>query len=158
MSLSIPPASADLSPGDDRIAGGQSSDSLQGYGGNDTILVRWGNDPANGGADGDQFVIDGRYINNGDAHTITDLNFAEGDSIEFRFMDAGTFDNAIDPANDLFVYNNGTKSQFDSVEDIFEANANGVMTAVEDGFGSAVLSVTVGGNSLTLTIEGLDLI
>lgn len=148
----------DPSPGDDNLVGTGNDDSMLGYGGNDSILMRYGNDTASGGTGADQFKLDGRYVNNGDAHRITDLNFGEGDFIEFRFMNAGTFDNSVDPANDLFVYNNGTKSRFDSIGDIQEAAAHGMMSATDDGFGGTVLGFTVAGEAVTLTLDGISLL
>ncbi len=144
--------------GNDVFVGSAADNAWYGYTGSDQFTLRYGNNTAIGGPDGDAFIVDGRYINDGDAHTITDLNFGAGDYIEFRFMDTDTFDNSIDPANDLFVYNNGTKSRFDSIEDILDAHDNGVMTAADDSLGGTMLSVTVGGNALTLTLDGLDVI
>ena len=147
----------DPSPGDDTFVGGGGNDDMSGYGGNDGFLLRWGNDTATGGTGADRFTIDGRYVNNGDSHTITDLNFSEGDYLEFRFMDNGTFDNSVDLANNLLVQNSGSKVRIDSVADLVEVNDHGIMTGADDGFGGTVFSVSVGGNLLTFTLDGWDI-
>ena len=157
-SLNIPVGPVDLSPTDDVLIGWLGDDTMNGYGGDDRITFRIGDDTATGGTGADSFILDGRKLFDGESHTITDLNFGEGDNLQFRFMDIGTFDDALDPVNDLFVYNSGRVSTFDSVEDILETHANGVITAADDGFGGTVLSITVAGNALTLTLDGLDVI
>ena len=148
----------DPSPGNDNFVGTGADNIFNGHGGDDDFLLRWGDDTAIGGTGADAFTIDGRYVNDGDDHRIVDLNFSEGDVIDFRFMDTGTFDNNVDPSNHLFVYDNGAKSQFNSVADILEAHNNGVMTAADDGFGGTILSVSVGGDQLTITLDGWDII
>jgi len=157
--LGIPAAgTTDLSPGNDTLIGTGGDDKLMGFGGSDTMLMRFGNDLAKGGTGADLFRLDGRYVNDGDAHVISDLSFLEGDTLEFRFFDAGTFDNALDPLNDFFIANNGATARFDSIEDILEADANGVLTAADDGFGGTLLTVAVSGNQLMLTLDGLDIV
>ena len=148
----------DLSPGNDVVLGSANNDQMFGWGGDDELLLRWDQDTANGGDGADTFILDGRYVDDGDAHVIEDLNFADGDTLIFRFMDAGTFDDAADPGNDLAVANSGGTATFDSVADILEAHANGVMTAADDGFGGTTLSLTTCGDSFTVTLDGLDII
>ncbi len=144
--------------GPQNIIGSQFDDVMLGSSGDDEFLLRYGKDTVTGGSGADFFKIDGRYANEGDSHTIRDLDFSEGDVIAFRYMDAGTFDNSVDPSNYLYVWNNGTKARFDSVEDILEAHANGVMTAADDGFGGTILSLAVGGMHVSLTLEGWDIV
>jgi Ca2+-binding RTX toxin-like protein len=153
-SLNIP---VDPSPTDDTLVGTSANDILNGYGGDDLITLRFGDDTATGGTGGDRFILDGRYINDGDAHTITDLNFGEGDRIEMRFMDVDTFDNSLDPTNQFTVQANGTKGIFTTVEDLLEMSLNGVITGADDGFGGTLLTGTVGGNMFTLTLDGIDI-
>jgi len=155
--LNLPGPGDDLSPGNDLIVGGVNNDDMRGWGGDDQIVMRHGNDTAIGGTGADQFIFDGRYVDNGDSHTVKDLSFAEGDTLVFRFMDAGTFDDTLDPVNDLDVTNTGATATFDSVADILEADANGVLTGADDGFGGTVLSITAGGNALTVTLDGWDI-
>jgi hypothetical protein len=150
--------SPDLSPTDDVVVGTAFDDDMRGWGGNDELLMRFGNDTGNGGAGSDQFVFDGRYLNDGDSHIVQDLNFAEGDTLVFRFMDAGSFDDSLDAGNDLAVSNGGANAIFDSVEDILEADKNGVLTAADNGFGSTDLSIVAGGNALTITLDGWDIV
>ncbi len=157
-SLGIPAGAPDLSPGNDLLIGTGGDDSLLGFGGDDTLLMRFGMDTAKGGAGGDLFRVDGRFVNDGDAHTIADLSFVDGDMLEFRFFEPGTFDDGADLLNDLFTANNGGTARFDSVEDILEADANGVLNVTDDGFGGTLLTVSVGGNQLMLTLDGLDIV
>ncbi len=101
----------DLSPGGDTLIGSVDSDDLRGWGGNDTIFMRYGDDTVIGGDDADQFIFDGRYLNDGDNHTIQDLDFSEGDSLLFRFTQPGPYDQTFE----LF-----------SEADIADADANGL--------------------------------
>ena len=66
-----------------KLLGGKQADTLEGGKGDDTILLRWGNDTAEGNKGADNFILDGRYTNEGDAYEILDLNFKEGDTITF---------------------------------------------------------------------------
>jgi Ca2+-binding RTX toxin-like protein len=150
-------AQPDPSPTDDTLTGTGADDTMFGHGGDDGFLLRCGSDTATGGTGADRFTVDGRYVNPGDAHRITDLNFAEGDFLDFRFMDVGTFDDSVDPGNFMLVQNGGAKATIDSAADLLEAHANGVLTGADDGFGGTVLSVSVAGKPLTLTLDGLDI-
>ncbi|MCA8882139.1 MAG: 5'-nucleotidase C-terminal domain-containing protein [Rhodobacteraceae bacterium] len=69
------------------LIGHVKDDVLVGQGANDIIHLRYGMDTGTGNGGADLFVFDGRKVKPGDAHTITDLNFGEGDSVEFRFFD-----------------------------------------------------------------------
>ncbi len=144
--------------GSQNFIGSRYDDVMVGSVGDDQFLLRYSNDTVTGDKGADIFKIDGRYVYDKDAHTITDLDFAQGDMIEFRFMNCGTFDNDVDPWNDLRAWNNGGWARFDSVEDIVEADANGVITAADDGFGGTILSLTVGGQDLSLTLQGWDIV
>ena len=149
--------SADLSPGDDTVIGTVHDDDMRGWGGDDQLVMRFGNDTGVGGTGGDAFVFDGRYINNGDAHTVQDLDFSEGDTLVFQFMDAGTFDDSLDAGNDLAVTQSGATATFDSVADIVEADANGVLTGADNGLGGTILTVAVGGDTMNVTLDGWDI-
>ena len=149
--------STDYSPGDDMIVGGANDDIMYGWGGDDELVMRYGNDTGVGGSGSDQFVFDGRYLNNGDSHRVQDLDFSEGDSLVFQFMDAGSFDDTVDPANNLAVSNAGGTATLDSVADIQEAVANGVMTGADNGSGGTLLSIDAGGNTLNVTLDGWDI-
>jgi len=72
-----------------KLTGSRSSDRMEGGSGDDTILLRYGADTATGNGGADQFVIDGRYMGNGDSHEITDLDFTEGDTLLLRYMESG---------------------------------------------------------------------
>ncbi len=149
-----PPPPPDPSPGNDTLAGGGGDDDMFGYGGNDGILLRYGNDTTTGGTGADRFTMDGRYVYDGDSYTITDLDFSEGDYLEFRFMDNGTFNNGVNPSNHLLVQNNGSKVRIDSQADLIEVHDHGVMTGADDGFGGTTFTVSVGGDLLTFTLDG----
>ncbi|MEM8956732.1 MAG: choice-of-anchor I family protein [Pseudomonadota bacterium] len=75
---------------DERFVGTRADDSFDGEGGADTFLLRNGNDTATGGADADSFIFDSRYVGTGSEHTVTDLNFGEGDQLVLRFFGGGT--------------------------------------------------------------------
>lgn len=133
----------DLSPSDDTLIGSVDNDDLRGWGGNDTIIMRWGNDTATGGEDADQFVFDGRYLYDGDAHTILDLDFSEGDSLLFQFTQPGPYDQTFE----LF-----------SIADIAEADSNGLLSASDNGNGGTDLTLDIAGNTMVITLDDLVLI
>lgn len=135
--------SVDLSPGDDTLIGGSNNDDLRGWGGNDTIIMRWGNDTATGGDGADQFVFDGRYTNNGDSHTILDLDFSEGDSLLFQFTQPGPYDQTFE----LF-----------SIADIVDADSNGLLAATGNGNGGTDLTLDIAGNTMVITLDDIVLI
>ena len=80
------PAPAPADP-DRKIVGGGGGDTMTGGSGDDEFVLRFGNDTATGGAGADAFIIDWRYRDAGDAHTLTDLDFEDGDEIAVRFFD-----------------------------------------------------------------------
>ena len=45
----------------------------------------------------------------------------------------------------------------DSNADILEAAANGVLAGADDGNGGTLLTLGVGANTVTLTLDGVDL-
>jgi len=135
--------SVDLSPGDDTLIGGSNNDDLRGWGGDDTIIMRWGNDTATGGEGADQFVFDGRYTNNGDSHTILDLDFSEGDSLLFQFTQPGPYDQTFE----LF-----------SIADIVDADSNGLLAATGNGNGGTDLTLDIAGNTMVITLDDIVLI
>ena len=139
---------------DDDLRGDNNDNTILG---GDRITFRFGDDIATGGTESDRFILDGRKVLDGEAYTITDLNFGEGDRLEFRFMDAGTFDDSIDLTNSLTVQAGGFYSIFTPVEDILETDGNGVITGASDGFGGTILTGMVGANTFTLTLDGIDI-
>lgn len=74
-----------------RLMGYANDNFLIGGTGDDRFLLRWGSDTALGGAGADSFVIDGRYIDDGDHHRIEDLSFSDGDAVWLRNFDFKTF-------------------------------------------------------------------
>jgi hypothetical protein len=145
----------DPSPTDDVFQGTQDNDVFNGYGGDDTFWIRYGDDTITGGTGADTFFVRADQVNDGDHYTITDLDFASGDTLEFRFFDSDTFDNAVDPTNDLFVASH--RAIFDSIEDIGEAVANNVVLLSAGLNGEAILTLPAhGGDNLTLTLESVS--
>ena len=136
-------ADEDLSPGDDTLTGGVNNDDLRGWGGDDTILMRWGSDTATGGDGADQFIFDGRYLNDGDAHTILDLDFSEGDSLLFQFTQPGPYDQTF---------------ELSSIADIADADSNGLLSAAGNGNGGTDLTLIVAGNTMVITLDDIVLI
>ena len=80
--------------GNDRVIGHRDADTLIGGADSDTLLLRWDDDAGTGGTGTDHFILDGRYVSDGDAHVITDLDIGNGESLIFRFFEAGTFSDA----------------------------------------------------------------
>ncbi|MCR9089481.1 MAG: Ig-like domain-containing protein [Rhodobacteraceae bacterium] len=68
--------------------GTKGDDNFDGMNGNDSFLIRGGSDTVTGGLNADTFIFDGRYVGSDSLHTITDLDFAEGDALTFRFWNA----------------------------------------------------------------------
>lgn len=64
--------------------GGKGDDMLVGTASDDKILMRQDEDIATGGAGADQFILDWRFHSDGDSHTITDFDVAEGDYLLLR--------------------------------------------------------------------------
>ncbi|TDL90516.1 Ig-like domain-containing protein [Meridianimarinicoccus aquatilis] len=115
---------------DQVLIGGNRDDVLIGGTGNDTLILRLGEDSGTGGAGADTFRFDGRYAEPGDTHTITDLNFAEGDIIEFRAFAGRT--NITSQADLQFYVDNG----FASVTPGSGGALNVTMQGFADNFGS----------------------
>lgn len=68
--------------------GTKGDDNFDGMNGNDSFLIRGGSDTVTGGLNADTFIFDGRYVGSDSLHTITDLDFAEGDALTLRFWNA----------------------------------------------------------------------
>ena len=145
-------------PGNDVLIGKFGNDDLNGYGGADTLWFRIGDDTATGGTGADTFILSGNMVTSNHNHAITDLNFAQGDVLEFRNFNTVTFNDDIDPTNSLFIGQSGGKARLNSNEDLLEALANGVLTGADDGNGGTVLSLNYNSHTVTLTIDGLDII
>lgn len=82
-----------------KFTGTTADDDFAGGAGADEFLFRLGDDTATGGAGPDTFIIDARFAREGDAHLITDLDFAEGDVLLLRFFDNTPI--TVDSAEDL---------------------------------------------------------
>lgn len=89
MMLTLWGQSLSLVPGQ-TLHGGQGDDTLDGDAGDDKLLMRFGEDSLTGGGGADMFIFDGRYMAaSGDSHVITDLTFAEGDTLHLRSLADG---------------------------------------------------------------------
>lgn len=80
---------------DDLILGKSGDDLLYGMGGNDQLYSGPGNDVLFGGAGRDQFVFDGRALEEGDVNTVMDFDFAEQDALVFLRFGEGKFDDLV---------------------------------------------------------------
>lgn len=96
--------------------------------GKDRLIEKKGSDVMVGGADDDTFVFDLRKFDNPQTDVIADLNFEEGDRIIVRTRSDGYFDGDPDPNNPLFVGKNGNSTYIDSLADLSELVAMGVMS------------------------------
>lgn len=103
------------------LAGGAGNDVLVGYDGNQTIWGGAGNDAMIGGAGADKFVFLGSDVGTGAVDRIYDLSFKEGDSLEFRDFQAGTFD--MPAAKNIYVNATGTGASVHSIEDLILLDA-----------------------------------
>jgi serralysin len=132
-------ATVDLPPvvADDplNLNGGNGDDTLTGGTGDDSILVRYGSDTATGNAGADTFILDWRYVNTGDHHTITDLDFSEGDTLQVRFFGGRKHDIGTDAELSAFV-------------------ARADVTSVQTSSGLDITLTESNGPSLTVSLEG----
>jgi len=75
---------------DEIFVGSARNDVFDGESGNDVFHLRLGNDQATGGLGADTFFFDGRKLGPDSTHTITDLDFGEGDTVQLRFFEFPT--------------------------------------------------------------------
>ncbi len=87
---------------------------------------------------------------------IHDLNFADGDTLQFRLFEPGTFDDAVDPANPLQTSGFGRTTTFNSLADITEAHLNGVLQASDPGGRDTLLTVSTLGDQVSVTLSGIQ--
>ena len=116
------------------LNGAWNDDTLVGTTADDRFLLRFGDDQATGGQGADIFVVDSRYIYDGDAHRINDLNFAENDALTFRFF-------------------NGTIYKVQSLADLTDLIDESFLAAseIDDGIR---LTHDAGANGFTLDLMG----
>jgi Ca2+-binding RTX toxin-like protein len=142
--------------GNDTLMGGQFDDMLTGGLGDDILTGR-------GGAD--QFRFFGTQIEGAsDRDTITDLNFAEGDTIVLGSFGSGTFAKA----NGVNAHSNGTSATLDSWADIVAidrasslvstsstgTNGQDLLLSVIDSDGQVQNIVIMGGYAQYLSAAG----
>lgn len=73
---------------DDILLGGAGNDTLSGGRGDDVLSGGAGNDALAGGAGADRFVFDAADLHGHQVDIVRDLNFAEGDRLEFSGFNA----------------------------------------------------------------------
>lgn len=124
-----------------KLAGTRFDDDLVGGSGDDMILLRYGQDKAMGNGGADQFVLDGRYLEAGDAHEITDLDFAEGDQILLRSL------SGLPPGSHKIT----------TLSALEQMIANGDIAAQATDFGLELALQDQSGDHATLLLSGVEL-
>ena len=88
----------------------------------------------------DVFVFDYR-ADTAEAHdVIADFDFSEGDRLVLTSSRAGTFDDDVDPGNNLLVLHGGTRTHIQSANDLREAAAGGGISLETSHGGNLVLT------------------
>ena len=137
------------------LVGGPGSQLLLGLGANDRLNGGLGDDFLTGGAGADTFIIDGSDVTGTAVDTITDLNFAEGDSIALLNFGRGTFA-GFEGGNDLFVNEKGTGTVIDALIDIRElAEATTTVKASQSGADLLVTVIDTNGDKEVVRLSGL---
>ena len=93
-----------------------------------------------GQGEGDVFIFNYR-ADTAEAHdVITDFDFSEKDRLILTSSRAGTFDDDVDPGNDLLVLHGGTRAHIQSANDLREAVAGGGISLEASHGGNLVLT------------------
>jgi Ca2+-binding RTX toxin-like protein len=157
--------SATTDPDGSNMNGGAGNDTLLGSQFDDYLTGSFGDDILTGKGGADQFRFFGTQIEGAsDTDTITDLNFAEGDSIVLTSFGKGTFLKA----NGVVVHNNGSAATIDSWSDIVAvdrasdlvstrssgANNQDLLLSITDVDGQVQNIVIVGGYAQYLSAGG----
>ena len=114
-----------LGDGDDYARVIRGDNWIDGGAGNDTLAPQFGSDTLIGGDGADRFAIRGDMNEDGDHDILADVDFTEGDSIEFNFFLFGTFAGGA---------RRGRLFEADSAEDLVEI-ARSATFSVERGAG-----------------------
>lgn len=142
------------------LNGTYGNDILTGGNNDDTIFLRRGNDTATGGDGADVFRFNAvnSHNSNGDHHTITDLDFLEGDELRFHNFGPSWADDATDPNNAL-IYLPGSYNTWiaDSIEDLREMRDSGALSAssLSGGVGTQIAFTDQGGDLVTVDLWGV---
>ena len=113
---------------------------LAGTGSRDWLRDMGGSTSLTGGEKGDVFAFDYR-ADTAEAHdVITDFDFSEGDRLVLTSGRAGTFDDNIDPGNNLLILHGGTRAHIQSANDLREAVAGGGISLEASHGGNLVLT------------------
>ena len=89
---------------------------------------------------GDVFIFD-YSTDTAEGHdVITDFDFSEGDRLILTGSRNGTFDDDVDPGNDLLVLHSGTRAHIQSPDDLREAAAGGSLSLEASHGGNLVLT------------------
>ncbi|MCV6597329.1 MAG: Ig domain-containing protein, partial [Mangrovicoccus sp.] len=136
-----PPEEPDPTDPPLKLLGSRADDTLAGGNGDDTLMLRFGNDSATGNDGADQFILDGRYLWQGDAHEITDLDFSEGDQLVLRKL----------PGVPII------STKLTSMNALERAIANSDITATQTEIGLELLLQDDSGDQATLLLRGFQL-
>lgn len=117
-----------LGDGDDYVRVVNGDNWIDGGAGNDTLAPQFGSDTLIGGAGADRFAIRGDMNADGDHDILADVDFTEGDVIEFNFFLTGTFEGGA---------RRGRLFEADSAEDLVKI-ANNTTFSVERGPGDEI--------------------
>lgn len=112
---------------------------LNGDAGDDQIFDTNADDILLGAAGADQFVIDYRQATVSEAESILDLNFSDGDVLRILTGVAGTFDNSLDPNNNMTVAADGSSVFIRDLEDLAEVNASSQVQMANNANGDGLV-------------------
>ena len=129
--------------------------------GNDTVTAGQGTILVSLGAGADKFILENVTYGAGDVGqvlTLTDFNFAEGDTFVFQNFGADFGDDSVDPANAL-VYDDTYPNTWtvDSIEDFRELRDGGAITvtALVAHNGSTITFLDGFGHSVSVDLWGV---
>lgn len=128
----------DAGAGNDTIWGRGGDDWIEGGAGNDLLIGGTGSDVLFGGEGSDQFRFDGKDLEAGARDVIADLDFGEGDQIQFRRFEAGQFDADLEV---MKVIQGGYGVRLGSFEDIAALDSVDGFSVVREDADSLVLAL-----------------
>jgi Ca2+-binding RTX toxin-like protein len=139
--------------GADRVTAGRGNDVIFGGDGADSLLGSNGSDIISGGGGADCFSIAVRNVDPGDADTILDLDFGEGDELRLAGFASGTFA----PGSHPGVLNGGATLAVDTLAELLALDGLPGLTLVFTGSPTADyvefrLAITAGGLSQTVDL------
>lgn len=124
----------------------------------DQFFLKLGQDRATGNTGADLFRVNAvtAHNTNGDRHTITDLNFAEGDVLRFDNFGSAWANNAVNPANDLqYVAGSFNNWVVNSLADLRELRDSGAVTVSTITGGSRIAFEDQAGDDMQIDLLGI---